>query len=452
MNWINPYKNRKGAWLKGNLHTHSGEGMTQDEIFSTYGKLGYDFICISDHRKLTLPKPPKGNRILVLPGFEWNSKTGDHMNMISFDCPTLVRSAASQDTEKVLKSLKKKPVLVVMNHPNWREPPHYSRETLYERSLSCEGLEIYNGLVDFGAGAALATEKWDYLLSRRRMVLGFANDDAHSLKHIGQAWNVVRAASRTPRAIFKALREGNFYCSTGATFDDIRREGTRITVSSPDAQEIWAIGEWGARMEKVLSNRMEFDFATVQSAHAKYVRFVAFGKGAAMAWTQPFLKEPNVEDRRLSPFVAQWSVSNLLSMPLGEVTDATARDETLTWKPLRTVAVPEGFATVTELHGTANGIALLSARISVARSGRWITALGHDGGARLFVDGRLVIDQPVRSNPANPDRSKIELSLKKGQHSVLVALNTDHGKGQGVFLRFILPGKAPKKPVFPVSV
>ena len=49
MDWTNLYKNRTGIWLKGNLHTHSGEGMTQEEIFQAYGEQGYDFICISDH-------------------------------------------------------------------------------------------------------------------------------------------------------------------------------------------------------------------------------------------------------------------------------------------------------------------------------------------------------------------------------------------------------------------
>lgn len=448
MDWTNLYKNRTGSWLRGNLHTHSGEGMTQEEIFKAYDALGYDFLCISDHRKLTMPRPPAGCRMLALPGFEWNSKTGDHMTLISFDFPTLLRCTRTQEPDKALKRIKGRPVIMVMNHPNARATPHYSRETLDERSPAATGLEIYNGSAEFGTGMALATEKWDYLLSRRRLVLGFASDDAHRPKHVGQAWIMVRSRFRTARSLFRAIQSGNFYCSTGASFSEIRRDGSRIAIESPDAQEIWAIGEWGARVDRIKGNRMVFDFDVHPS---RYIRFAAFGHGAAMAWTQPFLREPFIEDRRFSPFIRHWSVSSLLAKPLAEVTAADAGRPDLRWRPLAAMTAPDGFVNVSAIHGRAHGIAWLSAEITVAKAGAWIAALGHDGGARLFVDGRLLLDQPVRSNPAIPDRSKTRVRLSRGTHRVQVALDTDHGLGQGIFLRFILPGKAPRRPVFPLA-
>ena len=321
--------------------------------------------------------------------------------------------------------------------------------TLYERSPKANGVEIYNGLIDFAQGTALATEKWDYLLSRNRLLLGFANDNAHSLPHIGQAWMMVRSAARTPRAVYKAIFDGNFYCSTGGQLTDIRRKGTRVTVTSPDAQEIWAVGEFGARMARVYGKKMEFDFATIASPHARYVRFVAFGKGAGIAFTQPFIREPIIDDKRCSPFVANWNVSSLLLQPLDTVTAADADKPGLAWKPVKAIVAPDGFVNVSSVHGQNHGVALLSARVSVSKPGRWIAALGHDGGARLFVDGRQVIDQPKRMNPAVPDRSRAALNLSKGEHRILVALNTDHGKGQGIFLRFIHPGIPKQTPAFP---
>lgn len=441
MDWTNLYKNAKGSWLRGNLHTHSGEGMTQEEILGRYAELGYDFLCISDHMKLTIPRPPKGNKLLILPGFEWNSKTGEHMNLISFQKKALLASVRSQDQKLVLGQLAKKPVLVVLNHPNWREPPHYSREELFERSTAANGVEIYNGLIDFGAGTALATEKWDYLLSRRRLVLGFANDDAHSLKHIGNAWIMVRSAARTPQAVFKAVQQGNFYCSTGATFQSFKRTGMKVEIVSKDAQEIWAVGEWGTRLQRVSANRMTFDFEACQSSYARYVRFVAFGKGAAMAWSQPFLKESPVEDFRLSPYVMNWKISRLLPGTLGDIAAPRLDDASLKWSPISALPAPEGFVNASSVHGSQEGICLLGMRLAVARAGRWNVRLGHDGGARLFVDGRLVIDQPKRVNPANPDRSQAEVSLPAGMHEVVVALHTDHGKGQGIFLRFMNPSR-----------
>jgi hypothetical protein len=347
--------------------------------------------------------------------------------------------------------MKKKPVLVVLNHPNWQEPPHYSREQLWDRP-SAAGIEIYNGLIDFSSGTSLATEKWDYLLSRGRKVLGFANDDAHRLPHIGNAWTMVRAAARTPQAVFKALRAGNFYCSTGVVFDVIRRKGSVIEVSSPNADEIWAVGEWGARMERVRKGRMTFDFSTVQSAAARYVRFVAFGKGAAQAWTQPFFKDAPVNDKRVSPYLENWKISRLLTAPLAGIRAPRLSDASLQWVDIKAMASPEGFVNASQMHGQKDGVCLLGTRVTVPRSGTWVIGFGHDGGALLFVDGKQVINQPVRVNPAYPDRSKALVHLARGEHEIVAALRTDSGKGQGIFLRFMLPKSVktlPRVPVFP---
>lgn len=437
MNWINPYRATKGVWLKGNLHTHTGEGMTVAEALGRYAELGYDFLCISDHRSLTIPERPKGNKLLLLPGFEWNSATGEHMNLISFDRALLRACTTRKDQLPLLQRLAKGgKVLTILNHPNWQEPPHYSREQLFEREPYAAGLEIYNGLIDWLAGTALATEKWDYLLSRGRMTLGFANDDAHRLEHVGQSWIMVHASARTPGAVYRALQQGRFYCSTGVSFTAIRRHRMTIEVATADADEIWAVGEWGVRLARVRGKSMRFDFAGCKS---RYVRFVAYGRGTAVAWTQPFLRQAPLGEHRLSPFVADWQVSRIVG---GELADAVApdlADASRGWTAVRAMDNPDGFVYVSRLAGKQDGLVYLVARVSVPRSAEWIVSLGHDGGARLWVDGVRKIDRPARVNPAFPDRSQARVKLARGAHTIAVALDTDHGKGQGIFLRFIHP-------------
>lgn len=181
MNWTNLYGNRHGIWLRGNLHTHSGEGMTQAELLGRYAKLGYDFVSITDHMKVTIPRPPEGNPLLTLPGVEWNSKIGEHMTLIALDPELLESCLALEDQQAVLMHLKGRNVLRTLNHPNWRVPPHYSRDDLMNRP-DVDGLEIYNAKGEGAPGEALATEKWDYLLSRGRKLLGVAGDDAHNAR------------------------------------------------------------------------------------------------------------------------------------------------------------------------------------------------------------------------------------------------------------------------------
>jgi hypothetical protein len=287
MNWLNPYSNHARFWLRGNLHTHSGEGLTQQEIFDAYEGLGYDFICLSDHMKVNRTRPPRHSRLMLLPGLEWNSPTGDHMNLIGFDRSLLEHCATEHDPERVLRIAARPSVLKILNHPNWQEPPHYSRETLASRIGRAHGIEIYNGLIDVLAGTALATEKWDYLLSQGHPTLGFASDDAHQAPHIGQAWIMVNVIRRTARDVFRAILQGRFYASTGVCFRRIRRAGRRIEIEAENADEIWAVGEWGRRLIRQEGARLVFDFSEHPTS---YVRFTAFGRGARMGWTQPFYR------------------------------------------------------------------------------------------------------------------------------------------------------------------
>ena len=67
--------------------------------------------------------------------------------------------------------------------------------------------------------------------------------------------------------------------------------------------------------------------------------------------------------------------------------------------------------------------------MSRRRAGGWLS----DGGVRLFVDGQPVFASPERRNPARPDRSVFPISLKKGPHEVVVALDTASGLGWGLF-------------------
>lgn len=186
-------------------------------------------------------------------------------------------------------------------------------------------------------------------------------------------------------------------------------------------------------------------------AGALWPRFVAFGRGAAQAWTQPFFREKPMDEWRTSPFVADWQASRLLSVALPEIRPGRLPGADMGWSSVRASVMPEGFINVARLHGRTGGVCLLKARVEVDRAGEWIASLGHDGGASLFVDGKRVIHRPARVNPAYPDRSRARVRLARGKHDLLVALDTDNGLGQGIFLRFLVPPgiTRDKRPAFP---
>ena len=289
VNWANPYADRHGQWLKGNLHTHtspaSGCGaISVEDCVDLYVERGYDFLSISDHCVLTRHSD---DRITLIPGIEWNAPKGCHTGVYSLNRADLKAAIAISDQDALLKNLADSNALLILNHPNWQKTPHYRREELDQKD-NYDGIEIYNGVIERLHGYAIATDKWDYLLASGRRVLGFANDDSHRDTDIGLAAIYVRSKSRTPRAIMSAIKRGNFYASSGAVIDDIRLENGVVELETPDAQEIQVHKDGGCLISRARDKSMTFD---TRNINCGYVRFTVYASGSAMAWTQPFFLE-----------------------------------------------------------------------------------------------------------------------------------------------------------------
>jgi len=126
------------------------------------------------------------------------------------------------------------------------------------------------------------------------------------------------------------------------------------------------------------------------------------------------------------PFLADgWQVSRL--MPAGEVTAAPylGLDAKADW-----TAVPAagGFVDVHNLRGQS-GIVYLARRVQVESDGERILHVGHDGGARVFVDGKPVAATAGTVNPAPVSRTTARVTLSRGEHEIVVAFDRAGGKG-----------------------
>ncbi len=288
VNWANPYEDRRGQWLRGNLHAHSSptsgcSKVPMDRLLAGYAQAGYDFLSVSDHR--TLSTPPHDTSMVLIPGLEWNNATdGKHTGIYSTDIELIRLAMDISEQEPLLAQLAGRDALVILNHPNWKSVPHYRREALAEAG-PFDGIEIYNFTIEKDPGNAIATEKWDFLLAKNIRVLGFASDDAHEDFEIGNGWICARSESRSADAIISALRRGNFYCSTGVHIRDITRTGRRIEVETANADQIHAVTDAGRVVQRAVGGSIIYD---VPEPPPLYVRFEAFGRGPAMAWTQPF--------------------------------------------------------------------------------------------------------------------------------------------------------------------
>jgi alpha-L-fucosidase len=154
-----------------------------------------------------------------------------------------------------------------------------------------------------------------------------------------------------------------------------------------------------------------------------------------------------------SPYISRWRVSRLMPKKANVAGAPPVRLRAACGWTVCDSA--DAFVSVHDRCGDNDGIVYLGNRFNVRETGRWLIHLGHDGGARLFVDGRPVYCEPKRVNPAATDRARIPVKLAKGAHEIVVALDTDRGLGWGIYFCFELAAASRKPgvpPYFPQAV
>ena len=165
------------------------------------------------------------------------------------------------------------------------------------------------------------------------------------------------------------------------------------------------------------------------------------------------LDEPAYKASRWqSPFVGRWRVSKLCPRPkaVAAAPCASLAKPSFGWEAIRDRG--DGFVSVHDRLGDADGIVYIANRFKARKAGAWTLRVGHDGGVRVFVNGRSVLAVPSRENPARPGRSSVTVQLAKGSNEIVVALDTERGMGWGMYFQFEVPAAARKgrgKPVFP---
>ena len=137
--------------------------------------------------------------------------------------------------------------------------------------------------------------------------------------------------------------------------------------------------------------------------------------------------------------VNSWMISELTERGPNGAADAKYQgaDSPLNWRPHWVNGL--GFADVHGIVGSADAIMYFANRFSVSQAGRWEMNIGHDGGMRVFVDGKHVMTEAYTLNPATPGRSKAVVELEKGEHEVVVAFDTAKGRGWGIFFSWEIP-------------
>lgn len=276
-------------WFKGNLHAHTtlSDGVhTPDEVMEIYRARGYDFLALTDHRRLSMPEMVRG--MLLTGGVEFDYMLSDqciHIVGVGLtSAPELKPPMRGECAQQAIDEINAHGGFAILAHPSW------SMNTLSE-TLPLTGLgamEIFNSTSDapWNPARGDASQFVDLTYTRGKYTPLVASDDSHSYtgEHTRAAtW--VNARELTLESILEAMRAGRMFASLGPRFTQIEFDGVlRVDCEPVERAIVYSNLPWAPG--RVFTGGLEhFEYAPAPGE--RYLRVRIDDAQGNPAWSQP---------------------------------------------------------------------------------------------------------------------------------------------------------------------
>ena len=264
----------KGKFYKANLHVHttvSDGRMTPEEIKKVYMEKGYSIVAFTDHEVMVPQAHLTDDSFLAITSTEisTNLKTDCdfcysktyHLNIYSpeekkncfntFDKPKMwldhsydyitdeqektqyKRVYTAECINDVIRKANEEGCLVSYNHPVWSLQDYSD----YIGLKGLWGIEVYNTGC-YRNGYFDSEKPLDDLLRVGERVFPLATDDAHRIEDCFGGFVMVSSDELTYEKIFKSLKDGDFYASTGPEIFEISIEEGKVNVKCSPASTV----------------------------------------------------------------------------------------------------------------------------------------------------------------------------------------------------------------------
>ncbi len=150
-----------------------------------------------------------------------------------------------------------------------------------------------------------------------------------------------------------------------------------------------------------------------------------------------------------SAFVRHWMLSELMPPRSVDNVEPVKLSDPLAWETVCDHPSVPWFVSGAARAKGRDGILYFGKTFTVETPADYVLHLGHDGGVRLFLDGRSVATQSERRNPCTHDRTQARVNLSQGTHEIVIAFDTDHGNAEGICFSLEYAGEG--EPVFPLE-
>ena len=268
---------QKGKFYKANMHCHtviSDGKQTPEEIKEAYKAKGYSIVAFTDHEIMIPHYELRDEEFLPITAYEiqlrdWNTPPNClklyHMNVYSPDPNRYLsktyckkdawwgnivnhftdemaeygleeRYYSKEFAQRIIDMATEEGMLVSYNHPVWSLQNYND----YSGLKGLWGVEWYNhGCAKLGYFDT--TTPITDLLSEGERVFPLAADDTHLWEHIGGGWIQVKAVSLDYATVFKALKNGDFYSSTGPKIKSLYMENGFVHIRTSAVKQITLI-------------------------------------------------------------------------------------------------------------------------------------------------------------------------------------------------------------------
>ena len=275
------------SFFKGNLHCHTTESdgeQTPAEAIQTYGKLHYDFLAITDHRRVTIPTARMQDGMLLLPGIELDYRLPEEVvHIVGFGMTESVLPKLNYElgVQAGIDTVRACGGRAIVAHPHWSLNSMATLAAIHGATAA----EIYNSMSFLRPDSSNIL---DVAAAHGKLYPLVASDDTHAYgDEVGMSYTMVQAESLDAEAIQQAMDEGLFYASQGPEIHQITLSEGRIIVHCSPASRVyfhsnlvWTPGR------PVIGNGITEAAYTLHPQHGeRYIRCQVIDETGKSAWS-----------------------------------------------------------------------------------------------------------------------------------------------------------------------
>lgn len=281
-------------FFKGNLHCHTTNSdgkLTPEECKAFYREHGYDFLSITDHRKLS-EETHMEDGMLVLCGMEMDYYLpGEVVHLVGVGLSQeLNQHDVSRNMQSYIDLANRYDGRVIIAHPAWS----LNTVTTLSGLHGLTAAEIYNSASTYpwNGDRADSSNVLDAAAAHGTFFNFVASDDSHWYNgEAGRSFTMVQADELTRESLFKAIDEGRFYCSQGPVIRQITVEDEQIHVECSEAERVifYSNLPWANNRCVANSGMTEASYTAHPENGETFVRIQVMDKEGRSAWSNPIL-------------------------------------------------------------------------------------------------------------------------------------------------------------------